>query len=112
MQVMQDTRKDVGIFSANCDSHTLLSGVLTPHYWSQLAVPMFDQDQDQSSLNRLLFSWRLSDSSHAVDALMRSASFILSKHFTVSTYLKEQHRLCVRCSAQSVALLHWPPGHL
>lgn len=71
-QVMQDTRKDVGIFSANCDSHTLLSGVLASQYWSQLSVPLFEIEEGESSLNSALFQWLSSDSVQAVDSLMRN----------------------------------------
>ena len=69
---MQDTRKDVGIFSANCDSHTLLSGVLASQYWSQLSVPLFEIEEGESSLNSALFQWLSSDSVQAVDSLMRN----------------------------------------
>merc|ERR1712117_724562 len=72
LQVIQDTRQDVGIFSANCDNHSLLSGVLAQPYWSHLTVPLFDTEDQEASLSDLLFQWKLSDSAQAIDSLMRN----------------------------------------
>ena len=78
MQVIQEKKKEVGIFSANCDSHSILSGVLAKPYWTQLTVPIIDQEVQESSLNSLLFKWRLSDSVQAVDSIMRNNSNCVS----------------------------------
>ena len=62
------------MFSANCDSHSLLSGLLARPYWSSLSVPKFEDNSTSASLNELLFQWRLSDTSQAIDSLMRNNS--------------------------------------
>lgn len=67
-------RTDLGVFSANCDSHSLLSGLLARPYWSSLSVPKFEDNSTSASLNEMLFQWRLSDTSQAIDSLMRNNS--------------------------------------
>jgi len=92
MQVLEDTRPDVGLFSANCDSHTLLSGVLTPHYWTRLTVPLFDQEQE-SSLSSLMFRWSQSLPSSAVDSLMRNNTQCVSA---------APHRVLASCTGRLI----------
>ena len=71
MQSMLARRSTVGVFSPNCDSHSLLSGVLAGPYWSSLSVPLLDS-QTEVGLNSLLQRWGEAGSGQAIDSLMRN----------------------------------------
>ena len=79
MESMVAKRSSVGVFSANCDSHTVLDGVLARPYWSSLSVPLLNTEtQSQTDLSSLLASWREAGSGQAIDSLMRNNSQCVS----------------------------------
>ena len=64
----------VGVFSANCDSHLVLAGVLAQPYWTRLAVPRYEAEQEAASLSSLVASWGRGEAAVAVDSLLRNNS--------------------------------------
>ena len=81
LQSMLARRSSVGLFSPNCDSHTVLDGVLARPYWSSLSVPLFNTETEaeaEAELSSLLTSWREAGSGQAIDSLMRNNSHCVS----------------------------------
>ena len=73
LQSMLAKRPNLSVFSPNCDSHSLLSGLLAAPYWSALTVPLVDS-QTESGLSSLLLRWRegTEGPGQAADSLLRN----------------------------------------
>jgi len=81
LQSMMARRPGLSVFSPNCESHSLLTGLLAAPYWSGLAVPLLDSEVE-TGLSSLLASWRDGgeggEPGQAVDSLLRNNTHCVS----------------------------------
>ena len=79
LQSMMARRPGLSVFSPNCDSHSVLTGLLAPQYWSALQVPLL-QSGAETGLSSLLLRWRdgAGEAGQAVDSLLRNNTHCVS----------------------------------
>lgn len=81
LQSMMARRPSLSVFSPNCDSHSVLTGLLAAPYWSRLPVPLVDSEAE-TGLSSLLLRWRDGgdggEPGQAVDSLLRNNTHCVS----------------------------------